>query len=351
MRLLSWSLVTFLLLGCGKGFKTADLSANKAESLPGDILTGPVMFGVSLSGAEFGSAMPGVHGTDYSYPPVSSLDYWKSKGLLLVRLPVRWERVQNALMGPLNALELARIRDFVREAGERQMNVILELHNSGYYNGFALGSGDVPVAAFKDLWSKLSAELAQERGLYGYGLMRAPNGLNGQWPAAAQAGVDGVRVGDKLKKIFVGGEGGSNASTWRALNENLNVRDPSGNLVYEAHVYFDQDGSGSYLSNYDGEGASDAVGVERLKPFADWLAAGKRKGFVAEYGVPGNDARWNVALSNMLSYMRDSCIAGTYWAAGPLLGAYSLSVEPTAGVDKPQVDVLKNFTGNINCQY
>lgn len=65
-------------------------------------------FGVNLSGAEFGNVYPGVDGTHYGYPTEKDLDYFKAKGLYLVRFPFRWERIQPTMNGELNATELAK---------------------------------------------------------------------------------------------------------------------------------------------------------------------------------------------------------------------------------------------------
>lgn len=52
-------------------------------------------FGVNLAGAEFGSPnFPGTYNTDYTYPTADELDYYKSKGLNLIRMPFSWERIQ-----------------------------------------------------------------------------------------------------------------------------------------------------------------------------------------------------------------------------------------------------------------
>src|SRR5687768_6408262 len=73
----------------------------------------PFMLGVNLCGAEFGEKeLPGVYDKHYTYPTAKSLDYYKSKGLMLVRLPFRWERMQPALNGPLDAAELGRLDAF-----------------------------------------------------------------------------------------------------------------------------------------------------------------------------------------------------------------------------------------------
>lgn len=67
-------------------------------------------FGVNLSGAEFGNVYPGVDGTHYGYPTEKDLDYFKAKGLYLVRFPFRWERIQPTMNGELNATELAKMK-------------------------------------------------------------------------------------------------------------------------------------------------------------------------------------------------------------------------------------------------
>ena len=66
-------------------------------------------FGVNLSGAEFGNVYPGVDGTHYGYPTEKDLDYFKAKGLYLVRFPFRWERIQPTMNGELNATDIVYI--------------------------------------------------------------------------------------------------------------------------------------------------------------------------------------------------------------------------------------------------
>lgn len=83
------------------------------------------------------------------------------------------------------------------------------------------------------------------------------------------------------------------------------LSDPSDNLIYEAHVYFDADASGSYEYSYDEEKTSPNTGIERIKAFVEWLKQNKLRGFVGEYGVPDNDPRWLVTLNNFLSYLKE----------------------------------------------
>ena len=53
-----------------------------------------LLLGVNLAGAEFGWNVPGVFGTDYTYPTHTEIDYYAAKGMSVVRLPFLWERVQ-----------------------------------------------------------------------------------------------------------------------------------------------------------------------------------------------------------------------------------------------------------------
>ena len=64
------------------------------------------LMGVNFAGAEFGPHVPGVFGTDYTYPTHAEIDYYASKGLDVIRLPFLWERLQRTELGPLDAAEL-----------------------------------------------------------------------------------------------------------------------------------------------------------------------------------------------------------------------------------------------------
>ena len=60
--------------------------------------------GVNLSGAEFGDGqIPGKFNRDYTYSSATSFRYFAAKNLGLIRLPVRWERLQPSPSGPLDA--------------------------------------------------------------------------------------------------------------------------------------------------------------------------------------------------------------------------------------------------------
>jgi endoglucanase len=332
--------------------------ANPVPTEPGPGVTptpdpGPThaTFGINLAGGEFGSNLPGTYNWDYTYPTAQELDYYKGKGRLVVRVPFRWERLQRTLNGPLDPTEMARIDTIMGDARSRGMVVLLDCHNFGRYkvdgtNEQVLGTSQVPNAAFADLWRKIADRYKNESAVYGYGLMNEPHdmGDDKRWPTAAQMTVDEIRKVDTAHTILVAGDHWSGAHSWRnTSNENLDIQDPANRLVYEAHQYFDNDHSGIYDQSYDGEGANPGVGVDRVRPFVEWLRAKGKKGFVGEFGVPGNDPRWNTALDNFLSYLKANNVGGTYWAGGPWWGNYPLSIEPTNNfaTDKPQMSVLQ----------
>jgi endoglucanase len=115
--------------------------------------------------------------------------------------------------------------------------------------------------------------------------------------------------------------------------------------MYEAHQYFDRDGSGKYDEAYEASGAYATIGVDRIQPFLNWLKANNVRGIVTEYGVPGNDPRWQVVLDNFLAKLDEAGVGGTYWAGGAWWGDYPLSCEPVGGQDAPVMAVLLRHLG------
>ena len=143
---------------------------------------------------------------------------------------------------------------------------------------------------------------------------------------------------------MVSGDSWSSAERWPEFSANLkNLKDPSSNLVFQAHVYFDNDASGSYKKSYDDEEATLITGVQRVEPFVKWLKENNLKGFVGEYGVPDDDSRWLKTLDNFLAYLKENSINGCYWAAGPWWGKYRLAIEPKDNIDRPQMPVLTKY--------
>lgn len=308
-------------------------------------------FGVNLAGAEFGhgSIMPGVVNVDYFYPTIAEFDYWKLKGLTLLRIPFKWERIQHELNGELTKDEVALIEYLLDEAVKRDMQVILDLHSycrrEVNHKYRIIGEDSLSIENLTNFWGQLAKQLNGHKGIYGYGLMNEPHDMTllTPWAKIAQACITEIRKQDSTTAIIVGGDSWSSAYRWMQASDNLkNLYDPANNLIFEAHVYFDEDASGQYRRSYDEEKTNPFIGIERASPFANWLKENNLRGFIGEYGVPANDERWLVCLDNFLAYLQQQGINGTYWAAGARWKKYNLSVHPLENYsrDQPQTKIL-----------
>lgn len=120
--------------------------------------------GVNLAGGEFGRA-PGVFNKDHTYPGAEQFDYCQKKGLRLIRLPFKWERIQPTLMRSLDGGELARLDAVVSLARQRKLKLVLDMHNYARYGGKLIGTVDVPNAAFADAWKRLASHYRDETAI------------------------------------------------------------------------------------------------------------------------------------------------------------------------------------------
>jgi endoglucanase len=306
------------------------------------------LLGINLSGAEFGSETPrGQFGKDYIYPTAEDLNYYNAKGFRLVRLPFLWERLQPTLFGALDEAELGRLDRLIGLAVQRGMAVVIGPHNFARYrvdkDPVLIGSPAVPVSAFADFWHRVATHFRTWSDAFAFSLMNEPHDTGGTWGPIAQAGLDAIRRAGSHHTVYVPGDGWSGAWRWRQFNAGLILNDPLKRLVYEAHQYFDRDGSGFYQTGYDQSGAFPTIGVERITPFVSWLRQHGLRGAITEYGVPNDDPRWLVILDNLLAEMRAQGLSGTYWAGGPWWGDYPLSSEPRNGADAPVMTVLSKY--------
>ena len=317
--------------------------------------------GVHLCGGEFGeNKMPGTHGVDYTYPDAKEIGYFALKGFKMVNVPFRWERIQHAPGGPIERDEINELKRIVTTCSQNGMKVILSMHNFGrfkmYGQEYIIGSPQVTREHFKAIWKELAATFAPYGNIYAFNIMSEPHDMMGySWAASAQWAIDGIREVEKTKSIIIGGDDYSNPIDWVKYSDNLKyLKDPSNKIVYDAHCYFDSDRSGRYHHDYTYDGAYDNIGIDRVKPFVDWLKRNNKKGIVGEFGVPSYDNRWLKVLDKFLAYLSEEKISGNYWAAGSWWYNYSLSIQPVYGTDKPQMFVLqkymfaKNNTSNSN---
>jgi endoglucanase len=310
--------------------------------------------GVSLAGAEFaveefGSNFRGSYGTDYIYPNQSEVDYFKAKGMNVIRLPFQWENLQPSLSGGFNTIELNRLKTFVNQTTAKGMNVVLDPHNYARYGKGIIGSSGVPYSAFANFWSRLASQFKGNDKVF-FGLMNEPHDMpTEQWVTAANAAIAAIRRTGAGNLILVPGNGYTGAWTWdsdwygtanaKAL---LKIRDPYNWYMIEVHQYMDSNGSGTTENC-----VSTTIGAERLKNFTSWLRKNNLKGFLGEFSA-GRNQKCYQALNNMVAYLENNADVWrgwTYWAAGPWWNS-SNSLEPQKGRDKPQMDVLESYLPN-----
>lgn len=310
-------------------------------------LTGPPqMFGVNFASGTFS-----LDGALFSTIP-AEWDYYKSKGLTLIRVPFDWQQVQTALNGPLNTPIMNKLDTMLSLANARGMKVIFDMHNYGRYktNTDVIGTV-VPYSAYQDVWSKLSAHFAanpNRTAIYGYDIMNEPVGMGQTWLEGLKYAIAGIRANDMSTYIIVEGKGWAGSQDWTNGNSDLWAIDPACRVIYSAHSYWSKVNNDGYVS-YDAEGAYQNLGIKKLKPFVDWIKQRKFYGFVGEYGVPTRvaspDQRWHDLLRTSLQYMRDNGISGTYWANGRAFPGYALSCDTGTNPpqDAPAMSVLQDF--------
>jgi endoglucanase len=335
--------------------------------------------GVSLAGAEFGSAPTptdlGVYDDDYIYPNSKEVDYFLSKGMNTLRMPFRWERLQPTLNGDFDSAEFARFNSFITYATSHGANVIIDPHNFARYypdpNNMEssaqglIGSAAVPDSAFANLWSRLAADYKDNPHVI-FGLMTEPNTMpTEQWVTAANTAIAAIRSEGAQNLVLVPGNAWTNADSWSDnwygtpnATAMLKIVDPGNNFAIEAHQYLDPDGSGTTakITNND-----PMIGVERLTSFTQWLETNHLKGFLGEFAVANStigataNQIGDETLNNMLNYVEAnsaSWIGWTWWAAGPWWQNYLFTAEPTnlgkaTQADRPVMTVLQTHTSGV----
>ena len=309
------------------------------------------LIGLNIGGAAFSSgSIPGKHNTNYFFPSATYLKKWQDAGIRTIRLPILWERLQGELNGELEENYAQLIDKTLQQAADRNMRVILDVHNYARYHKKIIGTEEVPISAYANFLERVAERWAQHPGLYAYDIMNEPHGADKYWPTAAQAGIDAIRKHDRQRPLLIEGNFWSSAYLWPKFNDPLlQLKDPANNLIFSAHLYLDKHGSGQYKDPLE-EDFDTMLGIKRLKPFVEWLKKNDKRGHIGEFGIPPDEPLLLEAMDNMLAYLQDNCIPVTYWAAGSAWGNYKLSIEPHKdGSPRPQWNVLSKYIGQGNC--
>jgi endoglucanase len=350
--------LSFLAEGCDRGTNELyPVSGTLGPQAAPDAGAGPVFGepvkangvrfgGVSLAGAEFGPAkLPGKHGVDYTFPAPSSIDYYTSKGMNLIRLPILWERLQTTPLAPLDEEYLGLIDDVVAHTTRRGAQVLLDVHSFGRYQGKKVGE-EIGADVFADFWSKVAAHYANAGVVFG--LMTSPHDQSrAAWNGAANAAIAAIRNAGAKNLVTVPGTDFSSASTWVSGGNaaEMAVVDPANNWIFEVHQYLDADGSGTR-----GECVSATVGSERVTALTTWARQNGKRAFLGELAGGRNDVCY-AALDDLLGYLdanSDVWAGWAYWAGGAWwVDGYPFRLDPK-GAEQPQMAILEKHLRGLS---
>ncbi|KAH0585170.1 hypothetical protein H2248_008426 [Termitomyces sp. 'cryptogamus'] len=308
---------------------TAPPASTNAAGCSGT-LTKFQFFGVNESGAEFGNQnIPGVLGTDYTWPSPSSIDYFVGKGFNTFRVTFLMERLSppsTGLSGAFDATYLNSLTTIVNYiTNTKNAYAVVDPHNYMRYNGAIINSSD-----FSSWWTRLAGQFKSNPRVI-FDLQNEPNGIDATTVAAAmQSAVNAIRAaGATTQLILVEGTSWTGAWTWTSSGNAAafaSLTDPNNNIAIEMHQYLDSDGSGT-----SDQCVSSTIGSERIADATAWLKAHNFKGFLGEIGA-GSNANCIAAVQGALCAMQQSgvWIGALWWAAGPWWGTvrcvFSLSV-------------------------
>ncbi len=308
-------------------------------------MAAPTLTGVNLAGPEFGGLL-GVYGKNYFYPADAEIHAFRDLGVSVFRLPVRWERVQPELAGPLDAAEMARVDRVVATATGMGIAVILDVHNYGRFRRQPLGSPGVPGSALAALWQPLASRYRSNR-LVIFGLMNEPVRIGaGDWAAMASSAVLAIRGTGAANLVLVPGTNWSGAHSWRkraGLQSNADAlrgfNDPGHNFAFDFHQYFDANSSGTSAACVPVPEAERRIAVA-----TDWLREVGGRGFLTEFGVSALPECQPV-LRAVLAAMAKSpqWLGWTAWASSAYFGNYPFNLYPLGPAQPPQLATLRPY--------
>ncbi|KAI9656345.1 MAG: hypothetical protein M1821_005008 [Bathelium mastoideum] len=290
-------------------------------------------FGVNESGAEFGTAIPGVYGTDYTWYNTSTYDTWISNGANIFRVNFLMERLTpSGLTGTIDAAYGGNLTQQVNYITSKGAYAMITPHNYGRFNGAII----TDTAGFQSWWQQLAKEYATNSKVI-FDTNNEYHDMDQSLVVSLnQAAINGIRAaGANTQYITPEGNAYTGAWSWTADNSASNngatmgsLTDSADKLIYQMHQYLDSDFSGTSATCNNATTLADT-----LEAATGWLRANKKVGLIGEFGA-GINSVCEQAVDGGLAYMQqnsDVWKGALWWAAGPWWGTYIYNAEPPTG--------------------
>jgi endoglucanase len=267
-----------------------------------------------------------------------------------VRLPFLWERLQPELDADLDPGHWRLIQTLVEAARQRDMHVVLDLHQYGRRQlrgrPEIIGeSAAVRSEHFAAFWTAVAARVKHLDHVI-LGLMNEPHDQDtSQLVRLQNLTIEAVRAAGSSNLVLVSGNAWSGAHSWVSsgnASAMLEIADSAHSFAFDVHQYLDPDSSGRAATCVGGSGG-------RLAPFTNWAREHGKRGFLGEFGA-GSTPSCATELHALLEHVaanRDVWTGWTYWAGGAWWDDdYPLNIQPASlsnPVDRPQMSVLRRF--------
>ncbi|KAF2721749.1 glycoside hydrolase family 5 protein [Polychaeton citri CBS 116435] len=275
--------------------------------------------GINESGPEFGEgSLPGMIHKEYTWPDLSTIETFTSKGLNTFRINTLMERMAPGNMsGP--SFYIGNLTETVNAVTSAGAYAMINPHNYGrYYNQIITDTN-----AFKQFWQNVATVYRNNEKVVFDTNNEFHDMSSAQVAQLNQAAIDGIRAARASSQyITVEGNAWTGAWTWttstgtdgqtnaRAM---AGLKDPEDKIIYQMHQYLDSDGSGTG-NMY-------------------WLRQNQKRGIIGEFAGATN-AVCEEAVQDMLAYLaenNDVWTGALWWPAGPWWGSYMFSIESKDG--------------------
>ena len=332
----------------------------------------PFRLGVNLAGGDFGSItgpMAPAPNNQYAYPDTRTAEHFVARGLGLLRVPFKWERLMPDRDGGFRDADAAELDRVVSAIHARGGYPILSPHN--YFRRQERGRelfirDQIPQGDFNRLWEMLARRYGRFPRVV-FELMNEPVGRPTEVILAAMVeATAAIRAQGARHLVLVPGNHWSGAHSW-VSSDNGRVmdrfEDPENNWAFAMHQYLDEGASGAAkAAGYaDGAKVKPGSGATVLAAATAWLRERGRRAMLTEFsfaalraprGAPYPESlREGRDLLDSMLRNRDVWLGGTYWMATNRLGPGDdvFNVEPVerAGrlVDLPQVELMRTAMG------